>query len=917
MKVVTLADRIWTDLVETEERSADAADSEQWDGIYLAVPWADIVNGTSPGLTEVEQSVLCEASCGPTPVVTTFQHCHVEAFLKLAPSVRVSHVISPHCTAALVELYQRHGITLVPGVHSAVVSPDPESPLNERPVLASFRGMGNHPLRETVRQILNGAGCPSVCSANWGVDADRETKELYSSELASSFFVFCPPGMGEGSIRLTETVEHGAVPVLVGGDLLLPPLWENAVVRLDPNHSASWIETLDRIRREAGDSLQAAGEKVLQSEDGRVNFEALRTIFESIRRLKAVTMITPSHRGIWQRLRATLPLDVDLITFERAQQCPSGEFMEAGWNSSMIEKVECIAATLEELEEGDFLLHVDADIQFYGTYALPQLLEHSGEGWIFTGQSEVSADYVCGGFFLIVNGPLARRTLAGMLELMRRNPDGGGRALNDQEALNAVLRRDKVKYGCFPEWLVWSPRSPWRAGNPLDIPVDVLAHHANWTTGAENKIAQLREGAIRINRHLGQLACAPNAEPHAASDLIAVCLSLPRRPDRQFVFERTFPGIRNLPVEFFPAIDGYSVPMRKVLRLRKKLGIPELTQSNWAVRLSKCLILREFLQSNADLLLVFEDDCLLLPGFEDDLELILADFRTDIAVFSGSKNTKIYSIVKPRLRFAPADPSELCMLLNRAGAEKVLRMLKHPSRATTAEELRDAVRAGRLSACWTGRFTAVQRASVSDNGGRPSPIVPGKGMMAGPDDTWVLFSAVSPGDTVLEWGAGKSTELLAHAVGPKGHIYSFEHNFAYFTQVEQNLIDAGIASRVSLNYVPPFPLREDDDLGKLLPGQLVRYVQAPRSALRECSVDVAFVDGRQRVRCMDVALDLLRSGGLLIVHDFWGRSRYRDHISVILKRAELVCSTPQGGPDWAVSDMIVFRKSAPEEKTVL
>ncbi len=33
-------------------------------------------------------------------------------------------------------------------------------------------------------------------------------------------------------------------------------------------------------------------------------------------------------------------------------------------------------------------------------------------------------------------------------------------------------------------------------------------------------------------------------------------------------------------------------------------------------------------------------------------------------------------------------------------------------------------------------------------------------MMAGPDDTWVLFSAVSPGDTVLEWGAGMEMLVL-------------------------------------------------------------------------------------------------------------------------------------------------------------
>jgi predicted O-methyltransferase YrrM len=181
-------------------------------------------------------------------------------------------------------------------------------------------------------------------------------------------------------------------------------------------------------------------------------------------------------------------------------------------------------------------------------------------------------------------------------------------------------------------------------------------------------------------------------------------------------------------------------------------------------------------------------------------------------------------------------------------------------------------------------------------------------MMAGPDDAWVLSAAVRPGDVVLEWGSGSSTCLLAKRVAATGKVISLEHRADQRAFTERVLEEEGVSHRVELHYVPAFPNRHTDSPWRLLPGQLQAYVQAPRQLAAATSVDVAFVDGRERMACAQVALDLLKPGGLLLMHDFWSRPRYRERIAELFSRADLICSTPTGEMNGVVTDLAVFRK---------
>ena len=60
-----------------------------------------------------------------------------------------------------------------------------------------------------------------------------------------------------------------------------------------------------------------------------------------------------------------------------------------------------------------------------------------------------------------------------------------------------------------------------------------------------------------------------------------------------------------------------------------------------------------------------------------------------------------------------------------------------------------------------------------------------------------------------------------------------------------------------------------------LPKELASYIAAPGEEIDAGSVDLVFVDGRQRINCALAAAKLLKKGGYLMIHDFWPRFRYR------------------------------------------
>jgi len=123
----------------------------------------------------------------------------------------------------------------------------------------------------------------------------------------------------------------------------------------------------------------------------------------------------------------------------------------------------------------------------------------------------------------------------------------------------------------------------------------------------------------------------------------------------------------------------------------------------------------------------------------------------------------------------------------------------------------------------------------------------------------ILDGRLKPSDVGLEWGSGRSTLWFAQRVA---HLTSIEHNDRWHKRVRQTLSEKG-ADNVDLLYAP---LEAED-------GGLPEYVRAAAEKPR-ASFDFVLVDGRLRDQCAEVALQLLKPGGMLIIDD---AARYIQH----------------------------------------
>ncbi len=130
--------------------------------------------------------------------------------------------------------------------------------------------------------------------------------------------------------------------------------------------------------------------------------------------------------------------------------------------------------------------------------------------------------------------------------------------------------------------------------------------------------------------------------------------------------------------------------------------------------------------------------------------------------------------------------------------------------------------------------------------------------------------------TVLEWGAGGSTLALLERYPSIERYVSIEHQPAWYERVLENVPDP----RLELHLVPgteeqPDPPADDpkrEDVIKAWflhceddPSIFADYVVHPRSLGTE--FDFVLVDGRARSHCIPVAYELVRPGGVVIVHD--------------------------------------------------
>jgi hypothetical protein len=203
--------------------------------------------------------------------------------------------------------------------------------------------------------------------------------------------------------------------------------------------------------------------------------------------MKIYTFYTPSHKFFLDDwfMKTISDEDKDKVHIENfEQECSTGNFMESGWNKTMLKKVNYIR---ECLIHDDMFFHMDSDIQFFRPFHDDYVRVMEEEDLDILAQHDGN-NTVCCGCMLIKPTNKTREVFDQVYELTE-----SGKAGNDQLALNHLLPSSGLRVGllgvdCYSIWMNNGLRL-WQPEHGIEnIPNDIRIHHGNYVLGIDNKV---------------------------------------------------------------------------------------------------------------------------------------------------------------------------------------------------------------------------------------------------------------------------------------------------------------------------------------------------------------------------------------------------------------------------------------------
>lgn len=225
--------------------------------------------------------------------------------------------------------------------------------------------------------------------------------------------------------------------------------------------------------------------------------------------MKLYSLYTPSHKIFLDEwFLSSLQDDYELIIEKHNQESVSSAFMDSAWKECMFRKIDLIISAIKQNWDGSFIFS-DVDIQFFGK--TEKIILDIISKFDFVAQKDAGEDinleicpdlsgHLCTGFFICKGNERTIRLWEEVKLYCLKD-----KSRHDQHGLNYFLNgfNSQSKDNLFGiKWDYLPPEfySPgpylgthiWQPGEELIIPDNILLHHANWTSGIKNKIAQLK-----------------------------------------------------------------------------------------------------------------------------------------------------------------------------------------------------------------------------------------------------------------------------------------------------------------------------------------------------------------------------------------------------------------------------------------
>jgi hypothetical protein len=171
-------------------------------------------------------------------------------------------------------------------------------------------------------------------------------------------------------------------------------------------------------------------------------------------------------------------------------------FQTEAWYVGVKAKIDNLLSVMNEQAEGTYVVMSDADIQFFNTRKIPDLVEHARANALdFYGMEELDTHDFNTGFFVVRNNQNTR-DLLNLSEF--KHP-----SLGDQSIINerlGLLNSEGNEYGDFAQRIKYDFIPKKHIIQARNVPVDpspetiddIMCHHATHVTNTEDKIEQLR-----------------------------------------------------------------------------------------------------------------------------------------------------------------------------------------------------------------------------------------------------------------------------------------------------------------------------------------------------------------------------------------------------------------------------------------
>jgi hypothetical protein len=130
-------------------------------------------------------------------------------------------------------------------------------PANKKDILYSFIGAATHKVRKNLFQMKHDKQTIMIRRdifhlSQKDLELRKKNAKEYKDILSRSRFALCPRGAGAGSFRLWESLQAGAIPILISDDYLLPPgfNWPTCIIRIKEKDIAKIPELIARIPKD-------------------------------------------------------------------------------------------------------------------------------------------------------------------------------------------------------------------------------------------------------------------------------------------------------------------------------------------------------------------------------------------------------------------------------------------------------------------------------------------------------------------------------------------------------------------------------------------------------------------------------------------------------------------------------------------